>query len=175
MKYCLASLVMALALCTAGVEIDINGKFERGMDGWISVPKGSVTEIKTEEKDRFLLQLDTTGKEKKRILVYSRMYNAGSTGEKLTLEATASGTGAGFVGVVCFDQGGNQANILYRYFYPKAEMKNYSFQVILPESRLKDRKGNIRNISKIRIMFGAQPGSRVVFSEINAAPVEKSK
>ena len=173
MKYFITTLVTALTLCAAAAEIDINGKFIKGMDGWISVPKGVVTEIKTKENDRCKLQLDARGKDKKRILVYSRMYSAGSTGDEITLEAVASGTGTGFVGVICFEGGGSQANILYKYIYAKPESKKYSFKVTLPESRLKDRKGNVRKVAKIRILFGILPGANITFTEVNASPVPK--
>ena len=122
-----------------------------------------------------MLKLQTSGKDKKRILVYSRMYSAGSTGDVITLDATAYGTGTGFVGVICFDAQGNQANILYNYIYAKKEAKTYSFKVTLPESRLKDKKGNVRKISKIRILFGILPGANITFTEVNAAPVPKDK
>ena len=175
MKSIITTLFAALTLCVAAAEIDINGKFVKGMDGWFTVAKGAVTEIKTKENDRCKLQLQNDGKDKKRVLVYSRMYSAGSTGDVITLDVTASGTGTGFVGIICYEPGGSQANILYQYFYAKPELKKYSFKVTLPESCLKDKKGNIRKISKIRISFGILPGANITFTEVNASPVPKGK
>lgn len=174
MKKYITLLFTGFLISSFAAEIDINGKFVRGMDGWLSPQKKFITEIKTDTKNRFQLKL---GKKdaKQRIMVYSRVYSAGSAGDKITLSAVASGSGAGYVGIACFDYGGNQTNIVYRYFYPGKEMKKYTFDVVIPESRRKDHKGNLRKTSKLRIIFGIQPGASVLFSEVDAIPVIKAQ
>lgn len=174
MKKYITLLFTGFLISSFAAEIDINGKFVRGMDGWLSPQKKLITEIKTDTKNRFQLKLGKEGS-KQRIMVYSRVYSAGSAGDKLTLSAVASGSGAGYVGIACFDHGGNQTNIVYRYFNPGKEMKKYTFSVVVPESRRKDHKGNLRKTSKLRIIFGIQPGASVLFSEIDAVPVANRK
>ncbi len=162
-------MLLLAACCLLGGEIDINGKFENGLDGWFTGATECVSEVKIEESSFAPVKVDTSVN-KKHALVASRMYYPGQSGDKVTLDAVVSGRGTAYVGVVCFEAGGSQTGIHYSYIYLGKGLpeKKYSFNVTLPKSNLKDSKGVIRETAKFRIIFGALPDTVATFKEINA-------
>ena len=171
MKNALKMILLAAAVSAGAAEFDYDGTFTNGMDGWDCSSKKSITEIKDKKSGKTEIRLDGR-KQDNGILVYSRMYGSGMSGDKVKLQATAYGKGFGYIGVLCLDKNGNQTGIPRCYFRLDKKPKTYSFEIVLPESTRKDPKGNLLITSKTRVIFGTGKGSEATFSEVHAESVK---
>jgi hypothetical protein len=171
MKTMLTTILLLVVIYLGAAEFDYNGKFINGMDGWVSAAKGVITEVKNKENNKTEIRLDGR-KHKTDILVHSLMYGSGVSGDKVKLQATAYGSGHAFIGVQSLDKNGNQTGITRSYFRLNKQRKNYYFEIILPQSTRKDRKGNIMKTSKTRVVFGIKKGGDAIFTEVSAKGVK---
>ncbi len=171
MKNALKMILLAAAVSAGAAEFDYDGTFTNGMDGWDCSSKKSITEIKDKKSGKTEIRLDGR-KQDNGILVYSRMYGSGMSGDKVKLQATAYGKGFGYIGVLCLDKNGNQTGIPRCYFRLDKKPKTYSFEIVLPESSRKDPKGNLLITSKTRVIFGTGKQSDATFSEVHAEGVK---
>ena len=173
MKNALKMILLAAAVSAGAAEFDYDGTFANGMDGWNCSSKEGISEIKDKKTGKMEIRLDGR-KQDNGILVYSRMYGSGMSGEKVKLQATAYGKGFGYIGVLCLDKNGNQTGIPRCYFRLDKKAKTYSFEIVLPESTRKDPKGNLMVTSKTRVIFGVGKDSEATFQDVHAKGV-KSK
>ena len=171
MKKALKMILLAAAVSAGAAEFDYDGTFTNGMDGWTSSAKEGITEIKDKKSGKTEIRLDGC-KLENGILVYSRMYGSGTSGDKVKLRATAYGKGFAYIGVLCLDKNGNQTGIPRCYFRLDKTPKTYSFEIVLPESTRKDPKGNLMITSKTRVIFGAGKQSDATFTDVHAEGIK---
>ena len=171
MKNALKMILLAAAVSAGAAEFDYNGTFANGMDGWASSVKEDITEIKDKKSGKTEIRLDGR-KQKNGILVFSRMYGSGMSGDKVKLQATAYGKGFAYIGVLCLDKNGNQTGIQRSYFRLDKNKRTYSFEIVLPDSTRKDSKGNLMITCKTRVIFGTGKQSDATFSEVHAEGVK---
>jgi hypothetical protein len=163
-KLSLFAIAVTAATLAAGTDLPVDGKFRQISNGlprqWEITPAG--TAKITSGEDWFSRALQLTAADTAASAVSKRAFPV-LISDKIEVEAEIKGSGTAFLAVALLD----------------ANDKTISIQRIATATatpRFRDIKGSLRlagirterTIAKVRIIIGAEPGSRVIFDGVDA-------